>query len=326
VSVVTPVYNGERYLAECIESVLSQTHSNWEYVIANNCSTDRTAEIAERYASADPRVRVGHTERLLEIIPNWNNALRQISPESRYCKVVHADDCLFAECLEHMVELAEAHPNVGIVGSYRVEGSYPMPWPALPHTRNVFPGIEICRGTLREEHSLFGSPSCLLMRSDLVRERERFYDESYLHADKAVCLELLQHWDFGFVHQVLTHTRLHEESQSVSLMEGLGTRRVENLLMLRQFGPSCLPEDEYVQRFRAAERRYYRFLARKLLGLKGKDLLRFHSEHLRKHTGALSARKLGAAAATEVFDLLLDPRSLVRRLSPSARGAGRRER
>ena len=82
---VTPVYNGERYLAECIESVISQSYQNWEYVILDNCSTDTTGEIAERYASADARIRVQRNERLLEIIPNWNQALRQISPESEYC-------------------------------------------------------------------------------------------------------------------------------------------------------------------------------------------------------------------------------------------------
>lgn len=50
VSILTPVYNGEEYLAECIESVLGQTYQNWEYCIVNNCSTDRTLEIANGYA------------------------------------------------------------------------------------------------------------------------------------------------------------------------------------------------------------------------------------------------------------------------------------
>ncbi|MCB0227477.1 MAG: glycosyltransferase, partial [Anaerolineae bacterium] len=50
VSVVTPVYNTDKYLADCIESVLAQSYDNWEYVIINNCSTDRSLEIAQRYA------------------------------------------------------------------------------------------------------------------------------------------------------------------------------------------------------------------------------------------------------------------------------------
>jgi glycosyltransferase involved in cell wall biosynthesis len=47
VSILTPVYNGEKYLAECIRSVLAQTYQNWEYTIVNNCSTDKTLEIAK---------------------------------------------------------------------------------------------------------------------------------------------------------------------------------------------------------------------------------------------------------------------------------------
>jgi glycosyltransferase involved in cell wall biosynthesis len=49
VSIITPVYNGEAYLRECIESVLAQTYSNWEYIVVNNCSTDGTLRIAEGY-------------------------------------------------------------------------------------------------------------------------------------------------------------------------------------------------------------------------------------------------------------------------------------
>ena len=45
VSIVTPVYNGEKFIAECIQSVLEQTYTNWNYVIVNNCSTDKTLKI-----------------------------------------------------------------------------------------------------------------------------------------------------------------------------------------------------------------------------------------------------------------------------------------
>ena len=88
VSVVTPVYNGEKYLDECIRSVRSQTYQNWEYTILNNCSTDRSLEIAERHASEDERIRIVNTDELLPLMKNHNYALRQISPDSKYCKVV----------------------------------------------------------------------------------------------------------------------------------------------------------------------------------------------------------------------------------------------
>src|SRR2546425_13042121 len=103
VSVVTPVYNGERYLRECIESLLAQTYEHWDYTIVNNCSTDRTLDIAREYAERDPRIRIHNNETFVRVIANHNIAFRQISPESKYCKPLAADDMLLPECLERMV-------------------------------------------------------------------------------------------------------------------------------------------------------------------------------------------------------------------------------
>src|SRR4051812_18763878 len=104
VSVVTPVYNEEKHLAECVESVLAQTYSNWEYVVVNNCSTDRSLHIVQSYAAKDARIRVCDNREFLRAVSNQNHALRQISSESKYCKVVLGDDKIFPECLAKMVE------------------------------------------------------------------------------------------------------------------------------------------------------------------------------------------------------------------------------
>ena len=82
VSVVTPVHNGERYLRRCIESVIAQSHVNWDYTIVNNCSTDGTLGIALEYASRDHRIRVQSNSSFLHINANYNMAFRQISPQS----------------------------------------------------------------------------------------------------------------------------------------------------------------------------------------------------------------------------------------------------
>src|SRR6266852_2484975 len=119
VSVVTPVYNGQEFLAECIQSVLLQTYSNWEYVIVDNCSTDNTAAIAQQFASREPRIRLVHTADFLDALDNHTRAMRALDPQSRYCKVLHADDWLYPECLERMVGVAERYPAVGIVSSFR---------------------------------------------------------------------------------------------------------------------------------------------------------------------------------------------------------------
>ena len=122
VSVVTPVYNGAAYLAECIESVLRQTHGRFEHVISDNRSTDDSLAIARRYAAEDPRIRVvAHDEHLSHHLASWNRSMRLISDEAAYVKVVHADDWLFDACIERMVALAESHPSVGLVSAYRLD-------------------------------------------------------------------------------------------------------------------------------------------------------------------------------------------------------------
>ena len=72
----------------------------------------------QRYAATDPRIRTAKADTHLPIIANWNRALRELSPQARYCKVLHADDRLFRECLERMVAVMDEHPSVGLVGAY----------------------------------------------------------------------------------------------------------------------------------------------------------------------------------------------------------------
>jgi glycosyltransferase involved in cell wall biosynthesis len=112
VSVVVPAHNEAQNISECIESVLAQTHQNWECIILDNCSTDGTGEIAHQYAARDPRIHVRENKELLRAVANFNSALRQISGESKYCKIVFADDWIFPECLERMVAVAEEQPSV----------------------------------------------------------------------------------------------------------------------------------------------------------------------------------------------------------------------
>jgi len=170
------VYNGAEHLAECVESILRQTYQNWDCTIINNCSTDSSAEIARRYAAKDPRIRIYENEKFLRVISNHNVALRQISPASKYCKFVFADDWIFPECLERMVAVAEEHPSVGIVGAYGFRGRQVM-WAGLPFPGSLISGTEVCRKLFLENLYVFGTPHSLLFRSDLVRSRDPFYNE-----------------------------------------------------------------------------------------------------------------------------------------------------
>lgn len=257
VSVVTPVHNGEKYLAECIESVLAQTYQNWEYLIVNNQSTDRTLAIAHDYSKKEKRIHIYNNDHFLNVLQNHNHAFHLISHESKYCKVVHADDWIFPECLTKMVELAEKHPSIGVVGSYRLD-NVKVNCDGIPYTITVISGREICRSIILGARCIFGSPTTTLIRSDAIRSRKFFYNENNFHADKEACFDVLQNYDFSFVHQVLSFTRRHNRTITSSARE-FNTSFLGNLIILKKYGSLYLHEEEYKKTLRKWRMKYYRF-------------------------------------------------------------------
>jgi len=309
VSVVTPVYNEEKHLAECIESVLAQTYSNWEYVIVNNCSTDHSLQIAQRYAAQDARIRVCDNREFLRIIPNHNHALRQISSESKYCKVVLGDDWIFPECLTKMVEVAEAHPSVGIVGAYGMLGAA-VRLDGLPYPSTVMSGRDICRWTLLGRLYVFGAPTSILIRSDLVRASESFYNESTIHADSEVCFRLLRQGDFGFVHQVLTYSRVREGSMR-AFANRYNTFQPHNIDLLLKFGPAVLSQDELSARLKYRLATYYQYLAYSVFTLREKEFWVYHRAKMESMGHPLSLPRLLLAVCSKAIDRLLNPKRTI---------------
>lgn len=317
VSVLTPVYNGERYLAECIESVLGQTYQNWEYVIVNNCSTDRTFEIATRYADRDPRIRIVSNSDFVSALRNHNIALTCISPKSRYCKFVQADDLLFPTCLTEMVQVAEDHPSVGIVSSYQLWGSR-VECDGLPYPSTVVPGREAIRMYFLQRKTMFSSMSGFLLRADLVRSRAPFLNEKYLFADTEVYFPLLQHYDYGFVHQVLSLWRMHEEALSAS--RAYNDWRVAELYFTRTYGPTYLTPEEYGRCLKQSLDRYYRSQGHEVFHFREKTFWQRHRTMMKEIGFRFSLLRLIEGTLREIVDLVFGPVKGVRRSMNYARG------
>jgi glycosyltransferase involved in cell wall biosynthesis len=308
VSVVTPVYNGADYLTQCMESILSQTYTNWEYIIVDNCSNDGSLEIANCFARCDPRIVVLSNPKHLKAIPNWNHSLRQISGRSRYCKIVHADDWLFPECLSKMVEAAETTPSVGLVSCYVLAGESVLN-AEIPYPSHVVPGRDIARSLLLRKFKLYCTPSSQLIRSDSVRQRNALYDDStgVLRAiDKQLCLELLKDSDFAFLHQVLTFTRVHSASLSLKVSE-YGADYPEGLRLLQRFGPVYLSPVEFQTCWDVQVAEYSRFLGRSVFASRAKGFWRFHRDELRTLGCRTGILKLAGDAVAELIRILGEP-------------------
>ena len=309
VSVVSPIYNVERYLHEAIRSVQSQTYQNWEYILVDNSSTDRTREIASEYCARDCRIRVCRNQTFVRALENYNIAIRQMSPESKYCKVLAGDDWMYPECLEKMVDLFEQHPSVAIVGAYSARGTG-VAWTGLHYSTTVIPGREACRSLLLGGPYVFGTPSSVLYRSDIVRSRHGFFNESNVHADTEVCCEFLEHGDFGFVHQVLTNVRVREDSMS-AMMEHFNTFAPWGLYLLDKYGPKYLDSDELRARPRNAFTSYYRYLGQQVFMRRGTRFWNLHRHKLAEVGRPLNKGRLAVAAAGFAVDAALNPKRTI---------------
>ena len=115
VSVIMPAYNAERFIGDAIESILSQTLRNYELIIIDDGSEDRTYDIISQYARKDNRIRV-----IRQNNSGISNTLNRGIAEARspWVAIMHADDVALPQRLEKQLQATQANPNVVVWGTY----------------------------------------------------------------------------------------------------------------------------------------------------------------------------------------------------------------
>jgi len=115
VSVIMPAYNAEKFIGEAIESILNQTFKDFEFIILDDCSKDKTWEIIQEYAKKDERIVAVKNEKNLNIALNRNKGVEMA--KGKYIVWADADDISKPERIEKLFNYMESHPEVGICGS-----------------------------------------------------------------------------------------------------------------------------------------------------------------------------------------------------------------
>jgi glycosyltransferase involved in cell wall biosynthesis len=163
VSVLMTAYNREAYIAEAIESVLASTFGDFELIIVDDASQDRTVEIARRYTS-DPRVKVYVNDENVGDYPNRNRAAS--FARGKYLKYLDSDDVIYPYGLEVMVEVMERFPEaaLGICRPPSPDGPYPI----LIQPEQAYRGHFLGRGLL------VTGPSGCIIRTDVFHALNGF--------------------------------------------------------------------------------------------------------------------------------------------------------
>ena len=113
VSIITPCYNCDRYIGKTIESVRAQTFTDWEHIVVDDGSCDRSAEIVQRYAATDQRLHL--TQQTNRGVANARNVGFTSVSDSQYLLFLDGDDCLKPEMLETLTSYLDQNSEVGLV-------------------------------------------------------------------------------------------------------------------------------------------------------------------------------------------------------------------
>lgn len=211
VSVLLPVYNGEKYVSDTIKSILKQTYTNIELIIINDCSTDYSEEIILSFN--DKRIRYYKNVSNLKLIQTLNKGL--VLSKGKYIVRIDADDIAHPDRIQIQVDFLEKNPEYILVGS-KVQ--------LLKNDKLVDEFIDYFEEDLDIKFAMtiycpFIHPSVIIRKSVLV-EYQIEYDSSFLHAeDYVLWIKLSKYGKFHNLNQVLLTYRIHDEQISSKFLD-----------------------------------------------------------------------------------------------------------
>jgi glycosyltransferase involved in cell wall biosynthesis len=231
ISVLIPVYNGDRYLAECLDSVLMQDFPEMEILISDDNSNDGSRELIAGYAARDSRIRWWKNPRRVGLTANSNICLRAATGE--YIKFVHQDDKLLSpSALRKYAAVLDAHPTVVLASSrYHITGKK-TPSAVFRFHASLCDGRRMILNCFENNNNLIGPPSLAMFRRVLA---QRGFDERFEGGmDFEMWCHLLQQGDYVHLHEPLATWRVHPNQQTAQDRRA-GTQDPDPLLLMETY-------------------------------------------------------------------------------------------
>jgi glycosyltransferase involved in cell wall biosynthesis len=271
ISVCIPVYNGARWVAGAIESVLRQTRGDFELLVVDNGSSDGSLDVASEAARADDRVRVVENRATVGAVPNHNRCLELARGD--LVKLLHHDDRLREDCLDRMAAVLEDNPGVGLVFSRREILLDDPDEPAAEAWKREHEVLHAGFGRLNEVNdgralldrylptfgeaefaNWVGEPSAVMVRRSAVERVGGFDERVRLSFDIELWVRMMAAHDVGFVDEPLVRFRHHGDSLTAAIAARRGDWLdrlwiLENLLQ----DPALASEHPRIRSYRRRE-------------------------------------------------------------------------
>ena len=204
VSVIMPVYNGEEFLEEVIESVCKQSLKEWEFIIINDCSTDKTEDIIKKYAKTDERIVYLKNEKNSGVARSLNRGLEHA--KGKYVARVDADDPIYKYRLETQVDYMEQHPEVGILGSGYMYDDGKIEKPHIP----LYQKKEEIKASFLIGNYI--AHSTVMFRKEIFDKYGLKYNADFKLEDYELWTRAVKHMEITVLKQILIKHRVHPAS------------------------------------------------------------------------------------------------------------------
>jgi glycosyltransferase involved in cell wall biosynthesis len=214
--VFVPTYNSEKYLRECLDSVLHQTFQDWECVISDDASTDRSVDIAREYEKKDSRFRVLTHEKNVGAANNWNRAKED--NKSFATKILCADDYLMLDALKEQLDILKRNKTAIVFSErYIVFPNGKKLRPRLPKYVSNISFKDAFKYYINLGRNIFGEPVTALFRTDLFVKSEGFYPEFEYSLDTSGYMAISRGQDVTFDNYVVGVFRVSKSQWSHQL-------------------------------------------------------------------------------------------------------------
>lgn len=224
VSVCIPVYNSERHIRQAIESVLSQTYSNFELIISDNASTDKTIEIVESFE--DARITVSKNEANLGMIGNFSACIKKA--QGKYVKILCSDDALLPTALEKEVDAFENNETASVVTGASLVVNYQnkvLLKRKFYKKDKLIDGLKFAKKTIMNARNHYGEPSVLMLRTQQAAASDIFTDDSTFFCIDWDTGITMSYWgDVYYLAEPVAVFKISNESTSVKMKKNKDDR------------------------------------------------------------------------------------------------------